>query len=95
MAFAGYVAIKQLPQIHTAVNSNYSKQQAELAALREEINLLNKTALAKAEAREAAPGTTIAAVPPEPTVAAEVAKELAQVEIADPTIVPKTRKGAG
>ena len=49
--FAGYIALKSLPQVHTLVNRNFSEQKLEIAELRKNIEELHLKALARAEAQ--------------------------------------------
>lgn len=51
--FAGYVAVKALPQVHTLVNRNFTEQKVEIERLQKLVETKNNDALAKAEAREA------------------------------------------
>src|SRR5687767_13977304 len=53
--FAGYVSIKQLPQIHKLTNSANTDLRAEIAQLRADIAAKDKAALDKAERRESPP----------------------------------------
>lgn len=51
--FAGWIALKQIPEVHKLVNSTATEQAAIVAALHAEVAILKDLALAKAEAREA------------------------------------------
>ncbi|MGK2898607.1 MAG: hypothetical protein ACSLE9_07950 [Burkholderiaceae bacterium] len=64
--FAGWIALKQIPQVHTLVNKNFYEAKAEIGALQSEVKRLNETALARSEARQdmAAPHGPAAAEQP-------------------------------
>ncbi len=56
--FTGWIALKQLPQVHALVNRNFSEQKAKIEALQSTIAdlqnaaiLKSDTALTKAETR--------------------------------------------
>lgn len=72
-----YIAVRQLPQIHKAVNTNYQAMEKKLDAALSKINELNAEALNKAEAREAPIATldtTVVEVIATPEVAAVIHK---------------------
>ena len=50
--FAGWVAVRSLPQVHALVNKNFTEQKTEITELRTEVASLKDAALTKAEARE-------------------------------------------
>lgn len=49
--FAGYIAIRQLPQIHRLTNRNFTEQKSKIEELEEQIRLTNIAALSGQAAR--------------------------------------------
>ncbi len=64
MLFAGYVAIKQLPAIHTLVNSRAAAQDAKIAELTKLISEKDAAALEKSDTALIKSEAAVAALQP-------------------------------